>query len=75
MKLRVEDWVKNYNITNLTPFNKYIACLYYVVQTVLTVGYGDMTPLTTSEKVSCTFIMLFGVFIYSLMIGNITSYF
>ena len=38
-------------------------------------GYGDMTPVTTSEKVSCIFIMFIGVCVYSLMIGNITSCF
>ena len=51
----------------------YLASLYFVVTTVTTVGFGDILPTNDKERVICLVIILFGVFLYSYIIGSITA--
>ena len=70
-----DDWIYYHNLQDLDPFDTFIVCFYFVVQTVLTVGYGDLHSIKMNERIFSTFLMLTGVFIYSLVIGGVTSYF
>ena len=49
--------------------------LYFLMQTLFTIGYGDsVTPSTSqSEMVLACIFLLFGVFLYGLIIANMTS--
>ena len=38
-----------------------------------TIGYGDITPRNNLERGMCILVMIAGVFIYSYIIGSITS--
>ena len=48
-------------------FLKYTASLYFAVTTMITVGYGDIVPVTLLEMLFVTFAMFgsCGVFAYS----------
>jgi hypothetical protein len=35
-----------------------------------TIGYGDYHPETTKERVLCTFVFIFGVVVFSFLMGN-----
>jgi hypothetical protein len=39
--------------------------------TTITIGYGDIVPLNTLEKLFTIFVILLGVSFYSYIIGNI----
>ena len=41
--------------------------------TLTTVGYGDMNPYTTAERLTSIVFMIFGVAIYSYTIGSLTT--
>lgn len=53
----------------------YIECFYWTVTTLTTVGYGDITPQTNAARIYTMFVMLLGVGVYGIVIGNITRLF
>ncbi|KZX11088.1 pH-gated potassium channel KcsA [Methanobrevibacter oralis] len=48
--------------------------LYFVVVTITTVGYGDITPITVTEKIISLILIIMGIFIFSTITGAISSY-
>jgi hypothetical protein len=53
----------------------YVECFYWSVTTLTTVGYGDITPKTTPARLYTMVVMLVGVGVYGLVIGNISRIF
>lgn len=51
----------------------YIGAMYWAVQTVTTVGYGNIVPTTISERVIACFVMLLGGFVFSTIISKVAS--
>lgn len=49
--------------------------LWYVVVTLTTVGYGDITPNEFSAKVVSIILLLLGICVFSILTGAISSYF
>lgn len=47
---------------------------YFVVVTLTTVGYGDVTPHTHNEKIITMFLIIIGVFVFSTITAAISSY-
>jgi voltage-gated potassium channel len=58
------------NTDNVT---KYISSLYWVIETLTTVGYGETTPLTNAQYIFAMLIMLIGVGTYGFIIGNVAN--
>ena len=52
-----------------------MACLYFTITTITTVGYGDLTPNTFMERAFCVVLMLVGVVSYSFAISQFSSLF
>jgi hypothetical protein len=70
---RPDTWVvKHDHIDSLTP-ELYLACLYWSLTTMTTVGYGDLSAHNSIEHLVTTCWMIIGVFIFSFMIGSLTS--
>jgi hypothetical protein len=44
-----------------------------VIQTITTVGYGDISAYTIDERILSLILMLFGVVFYSFVIGTLSS--
>lgn len=49
--------------------------LWFVIVSITTVGYGDITPLTVQGKIFSLVLLIIGVFIFSAITGAISSYF
>ena len=49
--------------------------MWWALQTVTTVGYGDVTPMHTSGRVVAAFVMLEGIAFVAIIVAAITSTF
>lgn len=49
--------------------------LWFVITTLTTVGYGDITPQTFNAKIISLILIIVGVFIFSTITGAISSFF
>ena len=49
--------------------------MWWAIQTVTTVGYGDVTPAHPSGRIVATFVMLYGIAFLTIIIAAITSTF
>lgn len=72
------NWVTNYGDPadeerELTTAEVYIVALYWAVMTMSTIGYGDVTPVTTAERITATFGMFIGSSIFAYIVGAVTS--
>jgi len=69
-------WIRRANLQD-SPFNEqYVTSLYWAFTTMITVGYGDVVPVTINERLYCMVAMLIasGVFAYTInSIGAIVS--
>lgn len=67
-------WIelKSYPV-ELDNTTKYITSLYWVVETLSTVGYGETNPTTNIQYIYAMIIMLFGVGMYGFIIGNVAN--
>jgi len=75
------NWVKsttvdsydNLESAGVSTYDKYIASWYFSVMTMSTIGYGDISPVTSAERIVCSLMMLIGAGIYAYVVGSITS--
>lgn len=68
------NWLIDSNLMNSDWSDQYIGSLYWAVTTMITVGYGDIVPKTSTERVFAILVMLVasGMFAYSMnAIGSI----
>jgi hypothetical protein len=61
------------SIDSLSPQQVYLKAFYFIVTTMTTVGYGDMSGSTTLEQYFCILLMLGGVFIFSMISGSLAA--
>lgn len=57
------------DLQNLNPLDKYIYSLYFVLTTMLTVGYGDISPVNISEIIVIMIIQIIGIVTYGYIIN------
>jgi len=50
-----------------------MTAFYFVVTTMTTVGYGDMSAGTVTEQFYLVILMMAGVFVFSLVTGSLAS--
>ena len=67
------NWITESGLQDLDEFELYINGLYWCITTLSTVGYGDIHPYNTSERLYATCVMVIGIFIYSYIIGSLTN--
>jgi len=48
-KITSNDWITNYGYSYLTMKQLYITSIYFVITTITTVGYGDITGTNSVE--------------------------
>eukprot|EP00828_Plagiopyla_frontata_P012292 TRINITY_DN17001_c0_g1_i1.p1 TRINITY_DN17001_c0_g1~~TRINITY_DN17001_c0_g1_i1.p1 ORF type:complete len:339 (-),score=23.35 TRINITY_DN17001_c0_g1_i1:436-1452(-) len=64
-------WVVRYNLLDASYVEKYFASFHWVFQTLTTVGFGEITPSTMTEKIFAILWMMIGVVLFSFALGQI----
>jgi len=52
---------------------KYLTVLYWTITTLSTVGYGDISPHNTSERILSIFIMIVGASVFGYIVANVST--
>ena len=50
--------------------DRLIKVWYFAITTLSTIGYGDFSPVSTNERLIASFILLFGVAVFSFIMGQ-----
>ncbi|MBE7439446.1 MAG: cyclic nucleotide-binding domain-containing protein [Spirochaetales bacterium] len=66
-------WLALSNQQGTDLVESYIAALYWTVTTLSTVGYGDITPANSAQRIYAMIVMMLGVGAYTFVIGNVAS--
>ena len=64
-------WLTGYE--HLNKIEVYTLAIYFVVTTVSTVGYGDISSYNTGERIFCMLLMIIGVSSFSFISGALSS--
>jgi potassium voltage-gated channel Eag-related subfamily H protein 6/hyperpolarization activated cyclic nucleotide-gated potassium channel 2 len=75
---RMEDdskinWIYTKGMIDESHSKLYLTAFYFTVTTLVTVGYGDITPSSDSEKFMCIVMMMLGVVSFSVTTGALSS--
>lgn len=67
------NWIVKNDFQDDDDYDLYISALYFTVTTIVTVGYGDISPNNSTEKQFCILLMLIGVMSFSFTTGALSS--
>jgi hypothetical protein len=56
-------------------FEKIVICMYYMLTTLSTVGYGDFYPYSVAEKISSVLVMVICGMIFAVLLSSLIEAF
>jgi hypothetical protein len=65
-----DQFIVYFGLNNMTPSQITIIVTYYMFTSLSTVGFGDFHPRSNFERIFCAMVLLFGVAIFSYIMGN-----
>jgi len=57
----------------VNQIDTYLVALYFITQTITTVGYGDYQPTNMLERIFVICLMIFGVIFFTFASASLTS--
>lgn len=68
-----KGWVAAMGLQNKSLYEKYVTSFYWAIMTMTTVGYGDVHPATTRERIFAIVAMILGAWIFAYGITNVVA--
>ncbi len=68
------NWIIKLELENSSFIHIYIASIYYLIATITTVGYGDITPTNKGERWFGLVLLIVGIIVYSFAVAGISNY-
>lgn len=65
-----EFFLEHFHVSEKSTTDQAIIAMYYSFTSLTTVGFGDYNPRSEFERIFCAIILLFGVAIFSYIMGN-----
>ena len=69
-----ENWIDLSGFEDEQTLDKYVVSFYFVIQTVTTVGYGDIPTKIYNERIYRIIVIFVGYLIYSLFSGQVVDF-
>ena len=66
-------WLLQFGFNAVPIFDQYVASLYWTITTLLTVGYGDITPVNTDERGYAIFAEICGGIVFGSVIAQVAK--
>ena len=73
--LVAKNYPNQFNYANEKIQTKYVSSLYWAFTTMITVGYGDIVPSTTNERIYTVFIMAVACGVFGFSVNTIEQIF
>lgn len=70
---RPPGFLTYYKLTDKTAEELTLISLYFSLTSLTTIGLGDFVPRNSPERIVCSFMLLFGVAIFSYIMNNLLS--
>jgi hypothetical protein len=67
------NWIDSKEFSEDSNINLYFSSTYFVITTITTVGYGDISGFSTIERLFCILMMISGVISFSFATGSLSS--
>jgi len=67
------SWIVNSGADHMSVWGQYLFSCYWVISTMTTVGYGDVSAMNDTERAFSIFAMILGGSFYGLLIAKITN--
>lgn len=68
-----DTWVVRYGYQDSPILDIYITCIYYAFVTLATIGYGEITPQTSFEKILSIIWIVISTYFLSFVISSLSS--
>jgi hypothetical protein len=68
-------WITYYNLTDSYNGTIFVSALYFVMTTMFTIGYGDITAKSSQETLYVCFLMTLGSLIWSFLLTAFSQFF
>eukprot|EP00601_Ochromonadales_sp_CCMP2298_P003116 CAMPEP_0173170510 /NCGR_PEP_ID=MMETSP1141-20130122/1271_1 /TAXON_ID=483371 /ORGANISM="non described non described, Strain CCMP2298" /LENGTH=758 /DNA_ID=CAMNT_0014092399 /DNA_START=42 /DNA_END=2315 /DNA_ORIENTATION=+ len=66
-------WLTEFDFEKENMYERYIASMYYIIMTMLTIGYGDIHPTNDVERFYSIITMLTGGVVFGAMISRLAT--
>lgn len=71
MKFNKPNWIGSAGLTDTNSFSKYLAAVYFLLETMQTIGYGDLPPQNSYEMLYIMLIQIFSIGFFAYLISCI----
>ena len=69
----LDTFIKRFDIFDKPPLVCCLVMMYYFFTTLSTIGFGDYYPVSNLERLATIPIFLFGVMVFSYIMGNFSN--
>ena len=70
--VELNNFQKEFRLIELKGFGKTLAAMYFAMTSLSTIGFGDMYPVNDLERLLGSFMLLSGVAVFSMVMGQLS---
>ena len=68
------NWITEHNLSTSNFGSIYVTSIYFLMATMTSVGYGDITGNSIKERIFQIFLLIIGIIAYSWLVSSVSNY-